>query len=543
MNHIELFAGCGGLSLGLKSLGFKMILANELSPMASETFAYNFFDEDLSASKISKAESPTKLKTKWLSSNFSTREIAKRLREDPRLFPKLNNGYSDVSDNQDINGSLIVGSIVQLNEWLSQNSAILNQLSDGFGQGGVDLVSGGPPCQSFSMAGMREFSNARNILPWEFAKFVSMVKPKFAILENVTGILRPFTVDGDKVYAWFEVAKAFAEIGYVPLCLHINAKLAGVAQNRPRFIMLLFRNDVYQGIKSTLNETERALLSSSEYFSQQIVAKLPVHYGDLEYFDVKNDNDLFLFKSSFLRPLVEYSAKPHNVRDAIHDLYAGKSKPSTYVKTINTYLGSLITKRRMQNHELRQNNALVKRRFRIYQVIQGTSRQTQNEVRAILSGLSKELSQASFSELREFDFFLEDGAFGKFKSSKTLIKFLLEHQTKKQTQKALDQMLPAPAALSIPDDACHYDSTELRTLTVREMARIQSFPDNFSFRSKVTTGGQSRKFEVPQYTQVGNAVPPLLGRALGKVVKELVERFNEAATAPEKFPVDMETIT
>ena len=79
-----------------------------------------------------------------------------------------------------------------------------------------------------------------------------------------------------------------------------------------------------------------------------------------------------------------------------------------------------------------------------------------------------------------------------------------------------------PAALSIPDDACHYHSSLQRTLTVREMARFQSFPDKFEFRSKVTTGGKMRKFEVPQYTQVGNAVPPLLGRALGLVVKNIL---------------------
>lgn len=63
----------------------------------------------------------------------------------------------------------------------------------------------------------------------------------------------------------------------------------------------------------------------------------------------------------------------------------------------------------------------------------------------------------------------------------------------------------------------------LRTLTVREMARIQSFPDNFVFRSKATTGGPERKYQVPQYTQVGNAVPPLLGRALGELVRYLLD--------------------
>ena len=86
---------------------------------------------------------------------------------------------------------------------------------------------------------------------------------------------------------------------------------------------------------------------------------------------------------------------------------------------------------------------------------------------------------------------------------------------------------PAPAALSIPDDACHYHKNESRTLTVREMARIQSFPDNFVFRSKVTTGGKMRRFEVPQYTQVGNAVPPLLGRALGLSIKALLHKIRD----------------
>ena len=104
--------------------------------------------------------------------------------------------------------------------------------------------------------------------------------------------------------------------------------------------------------------------------------------------------------------------------------------------------------------------------------------------------------------------------------------YLKSHATKKQTQRALNENLPAPAALSIPDDACHYDVNHLRTLTVREMARIQSFPDNFVFRSKVTTGGHMRKFEVPQYTQVGNAVPPLLGRALGMAIADLLNRLQ-----------------
>ncbi len=109
-------------------------------------------------------------------------------------------------------------------------------------------------------------------------------------------------------------------------------------------------------------------------------------------------------------------------------------------------------------------------------------------------------------------------------TDKEILNVLCKLYTKKQTQKALIANEPAPAALSIPDDACHYHESEsmLRTLTVREMARIQSFPDWFQIKSKVTTGGQMRKFEVPQYTQIGNAVPPLLAFALGNVCKEII---------------------
>jgi DNA (cytosine-5)-methyltransferase 1 len=72
---------------------------------------------------------------------------------------------------------------------------------------------------------------------------------------------------------------------------------------------------------------------------------------------------------------------------------------------------------------------------------------------------------------------------------------------------------PAPTLTTLPDDILHYD--EPRILTVREYARLQSFPDWFRFKGKYTTGGQSRRTECPRYTQVGNAVPPLLGRAIG----------------------------
>ena len=152
------------------------------------------------------------------------------------------------------------------------------------------------------------------------------------------------------------------------------------------------------------------------------------------------------------------------------------------------------------------------------------SQATKKEVQQILKGNIDFISDTAFDELRPLSFLNEDDQIIHFDKCDEFLEYLKVHQTKKQTQKALIPNKPAPAALSIPDDACHY--IDLRTLTVREMARIQSFPDNFKFLSKVTTGGQMRKFEVPQYTQVGNAVPPLLGFALGQSLKYLIDIYK-----------------
>ena len=70
----------------------------------------------------------------------------------------------------------------------------------------------------------------------------------------------------------------------------------------------------------------------------------------------------------------------------------------------------------------------------------------------------------------------------------------------------------SPTVMTIADDYIHYSNP--RALTVREMARLQSFDDSFVFQGKRSTGGNKRKTEVPQFTLVGNAVPPLMARAV-----------------------------
>lgn len=518
MNYIELFAGCGGLSLGLEASGYNLVMANELSPMAAETFSYNFFNEKLEGN----CEPQHAL---WINSSFSKEEMSKRLRENPKAYPPIEEGgYSDITPDNLLNKKLLIGSIVELNKLLEKNPQLLSQIEDKGLPNGLDLVSGGPPCQSFSMAGLRQLGNERNTLPWEFAKFVKYTQPKFVLLENVTGILRAFNTEKGQFFAWYEVAKAFAGINYVPLCLHVNAKYAGVAQNRPRFILLGVRQDVYLNVRDKLKIIEKAVFEKSFEFLEKVKANPALEYGHLDYYDV--DKETEFFEDSFLKPLIAYKGKEFSVQDAIQDLsITTRFDKSAYVNKLDQLFNSLLSSHdSLSNYELRTNGIHVQKRFKLYQNLNLVSKESKKEVQQVLKGNIDDISLKAFNELQPLEFLNEESKALQFDNQSDLVNYLKGHQTKKQTQKALIQNQPAPAALSIPDDACHY--SDLRTLTVREMARIQSFPDNFKFLSKVTTGGQMRKFEVPQYTQVGNAVPPLLGFALGESVRYLIELYS-----------------
>ena len=100
------------------------------------------------------------------------------------------------------------------------------------------------------------------------------------------------------------------------------------------------------------------------------------------------------------------------------------------------------------------------------------------------------------------------------------------HGLKKMAIRVLDPLNSAPTITSLPDDLLHY--SEPRTLTVRENARLQSFPDWFAFKGKYTTGGHRRRNEVPRFTQVANAVPPLLAEQLGLALFRMVRRSRGA---------------
>ena len=94
------------------------------------------------------------------------------------------------------------------------------------------------------------------------------------------------------------------------------------------------------------------------------------------------------------------------------------------------------------------------------------------------------------------------------------------YATKKNACRRIKEDDLSPTVVTLPDDLIHYSKN--RIMTVRELARLQSFDDSFEFLGKRTTGGEARKKDLPQYTQVGNAVPPLLAKAVAEEIMKVL---------------------
>lgn len=101
-------------------------------------------------------------------------------------------------------------------------------------------------------------------------------------------------------------------------------------------------------------------------------------------------------------------------------------------------------------------------------------------------------------------------------------------ESQKRNYVVLNPLGQSPTVCTMPDDFIHYSA--YRPTTVREMARLQSFDDSFVFQGKRQTGGNNRQKEIPQYTLVGNAVRPLMARAIANT---LLEHINEVSRKPQ----------
>jgi DNA (cytosine-5)-methyltransferase 1 len=535
LKHIELFAGCGGMTLGLERAGFDLFFANELSPMAGETFAYNLLGEDLAERAIEK-QVPTHVI--WLKSKYARSQLSLRLRENP--FDVNTGAFSDISSNTNLKGKLIIGSINHLLSVIDKSKKLRAEIENA----NIDLISGGPPCQGFSLAGKRIKDDYKNLLPLSFARLAGIVKPKVIILENVKGITAPFTTeDGLRHHAHLEVAKAFSLEGFVPVCMLLNSKYFGVPQNRPRFILYAFRKDVFDQLKNkkdNSDQTNSILLNSLLFFNKVHLKKdnlQEIKLIDIRVYDI--DSDPLFFDGRLLPQIRTIESEFVTAAEAIKDIssitkeYILSEFKSNYSLTLSKLFKSNFhsSNKLLQNHDGRKHSFNVKARFRLYQILNNVNGVRQDAI-DIISGKSE--SETTFSKVfKAFageDLLISpkpgEGHFGKIDRFADFKEYLKKIESRKHSQRALRKDEPAPAQMTIPDDLCHYSPNQLRTLTVREMARFQSFPDWFVFKSKITTGGEQRSYEVPQYTQVGNAVPPLLAYELGLTIRRLLNSIR-----------------
>ncbi len=347
----------------------------------------------------------------------------------------------------------------------------------------IDLMIGGPSCQGFSRAGRRDNSDPRNMLFGEYIRVINEIKPKYIVLENVEGFMDMqfygYSGINGNIYPDGSVTPVIMkqelhQIGYKTLDVKVlNAADYGVPQKRRRVIFIGYREDVT--------------------------------------------------KPSYPSPTVSPD-KYITLEDAIGDLVAksGKIEKTKYqIESINgrtpTVGGVPIACTEIKNTELSRQTEIVRERFELFEEGEtGT-----NLKKRILSegiDISDKPNLVSFCanklELNNVEVIK---LFKNKLATKEQVDILL---TKKNIRQKWSRKEPANTVLTIADD--FISPWEPRSFSVREMARCQSFDDSFEFLGKRTTGGLRRRVEVPQYTQVGNAVPPLMAKAIAEEILKVL---------------------
>lgn len=397
LTYIDLFAGCGGLSLGLKEAGWKGLFTVEKSPDAFQTLKHNLIDNE------NHFDWPN-----WLSTQ-------------PHAIDDI----------------------------IKNHKAQLNKL-----EGRIDLLAGGPPCQGFSTAGRRVEKDERNKLIESYIKFVEIVKPKYVFFENVQGFTFKFT-NNYKIKDFSEyVVKELKKIGYDVEGKLINFSEFGIPQNRTRFILF--------GI-------------NKKDFEKQSTPSI--------FFQLLKDN-----KEEFLKS--KHISNSIKLQDAISDL-------------------------------LKKNGTTISPDNKIFEngVYSIPRSEYQSFMRTRSNGNmpdSHRFANHKTATIKKLNYILENA-----EKNKSLDDNIKErYNIKKHTLIPLAGDKICPTITTLPDDYIHYE--EPRILTVREYARIQSFPDWFEIKGKYTTGGKMRTKEVPRYSQIGNAIPPLFAEQVGLVIKEIL---------------------
>lgn len=402
--YIDLFAGCGGISLGLCKAGWTGLFAVEKNVDAFSTLKHNLI---------------------------------------------LNNRHFNWP------------------EWLPQTELDINELIKTYEKeliglrGKVQLLAGGPPCQGFSMAGQRKSNDNRNQLYNSYIKFVELVEPETLFFENVHGFTVGFKrkyKDGIRKGESYsdKLIKKLKKYGYDVDYKLILMSEYGIPQKRKRFILFATK----QG-------------AASEFFDRLCKSK-----------------DDFLMHKNIKCPVT--------VSEAIGDLKRshGETRSSYSPRFSNGIYGAITSGyQALMRADVNQDSVPDSHRF-------AQHRQETIE-------LFKRLMNVSDSIFR------------------ITPKMGLVDGLKKRGITPLKSDGVCTTITSIPDDFIHY--SEPRIMTVREIARIQSFPDDYIFLGKYTTGGKRRKTDVPRYTQIANAVPPLFSELVGLILQEMINHERDTS--------------
>jgi DNA (cytosine-5)-methyltransferase 1 len=409
---IDLFAGCGGLSLGLEEAGFHPLLFSELNISAAETYIINRPHLDL----------------------IPVGDIYNLTDPDLRLLQVY---------------------------WRSKG------IED------VDLITGGPPCQGYSGIGHRRtFKLDKKEIPSnhlyeEMVRVIRVIRPRAFLFENVKGLLSAkWDKNGQKGEIFRDVLRAFSTLSDYHIRWDlVYAKDYGVPQNRPRVLMVGVRNDVlYPTVQGMLLEPPTLMFD----------APSAVENG-------------FLPKPTGGAPTL-----PELLSDLEDPAYGQTLRTDFYPKDPATEI----------QRALRTHNGKIARR-------------------------GDELTDHEYSDhapyiRKKYAHMIENA--GEIPD---------EFKTKKFAQRVFPRNWgpdgPNITATSLPEDYVHY--AQPRTPTVREWARIQTFPDWYQFAGSRTTGGRRRagdpgkglwSRDVPKYTQIGNAVPVRLAEHIGRHLAKLL---------------------
>lgn len=352
----------------------------------------------------------------------------------------------------------------------------------------IDLIIGGPSCQGFSRAGRRDKSDPRNMLFGEYVRIINEIKPKYIVLENVEGFVDMQFI-GYKGITGIEypdgsvtphiLQSELNEIGYDTLEPRIlNAADYGVPQRRNRIIFMGYRKGL------TPPKYPEPLLKPNEHLT------LLDAIGDL----ISNPD-----KRNTINPKhTQYQIDSIKGRTPAID---GNPIPST----------------KLMNTELSRQTDVVRERFELFSPGEtGASLKK----RILEQGIDISKKPALINLCSEKTGIPPEkivNLFGQANAGKELVEILL---TKKSIRQRWLPNQPSATIVTIADD--YISPWEPRTFSVREMARCQSFDDSFEFLGKRTTGGLLRRKEIPQYTQVGNAVPPLLAKAVALEIKKVL---------------------